>query len=205
MHPNTSAIRAIRTGLALLAGLLPLAAVAQNSFGPLRYDFVAANLVVPELDELGVEIVGSTAVTEKLVVFGSYFDYEPGRRVSRESLQIGVGRIWNLRPNIDFVGSLSYGDNEISTPGRRRADEDGIIVGAKIRGLPTRNLELEGGVLLDNSTGSNTETVLELGLQYFRAANWSFGGRVRSDDDDTVLFAGIRAYFGASRRSSGRR
>jgi len=186
--------------LVLLVAIFPTAALSQNNFGPLRYDYVSASLVVPELDELGIEIGGSTAVTEEFIVFGRYRDFEPGNRVEIESLQIGVGHIWNIRPSIDFVATLSYADNEIDPPGLSSIDEEGLIVGAHVLGWATGKIELGASVMLDNSTGSSTDTVLELGAQYFQGANWSYGGRVRNDDDDTTLFLGVRLYFGASRR-----
>jgi len=57
-----------------------------------------------------------------------------------------------------------------------------------------------GAVMLDNSTGSSTDTILELGGEFFRVRNRSLGGRIRADENDTTLFLGARFYFGASRR-----
>ena len=184
--------------LLLLLVLSPVTALAQAGFGSLRYDYVSANLVLTEIDEIGFEFEGSTAVTDDLVVFGRFFDFEQGNGVERELLQIGVGHVWNIRPSIDFIGSIAYGDNAIRAPGREQDDEEGLMVGAHLRGWVTARVELNGGAFLDNSAGSSTDTVLELGMQYFHAANWSFGGRIRSDDEDTALFLGIRFYFGAS-------
>ena len=185
--------------LLLLFALSPLTVLAQEGFGSLRYDYVSANLVVTEIDEFGFELEGSTAVTEDLVVFGRFFDFEQGNGIERELLEIGVGHVWNIRPSIDFIGSIAYGDNSVSTPGLGKEDEEGLLVGAQVRGWATARVELNGGVTLDNSAGSSTDTVLELGMQFFHAANWSYGGRIRSDDEDTAVFAGIRFYFGASR------
>jgi len=186
--------------LVLLVAFLPTATFAQNDFGPLRYDYVSASLAVPELDELGIEIGGSTAVTDNLIVFGEYRDFEPGNHVELESLQIGVGHIWNVRPSIDFIATLSYADNEIDPRGPSSIDEEGLIIGGHVRGWATGKIELAGSVMLDNSTGSSTDTILELGLQYFQDANWSYGGRLRADEDETTLFLGVRFYLGASRR-----
>ena len=184
--------------LFLLAATATLSVMAQG-FGQLRYDYVSANLALPELDEIGFELEGSTEVTDNLVVFGTYRDFSPSNRIDRKTLQIGVGHYWDIRPNIDVMASLSYGDNEISRRGRNFND-DGLILGGHIRGWLTQKIELNGAVLLDNSFGSSTETVLELGGQYFHEINWSYGGRVRVDETDSVLFLGARFYFGASRR-----
>jgi hypothetical protein len=187
--------------LLIPALLLPLTAFGQPGpgFGALRWDYVGASIAVPELDELGIEVEGSTAVTERLVVFGSYRDFKPDGRYGRETLQIGVGYLWDLRPNLDFLLSASYGDNDIERPGPDRGEE-GLILAGHFRGWLTARFELNGAVMLDNSIGSNTDTILELGGQYHDRANLSYGGRVRVDENDTAIFLGVRFYFGASRR-----
>jgi len=184
--------------LLLLLVLSPVTALAQGGFGALRYDYVSANLALTEIDEIGFEFEGSTLVTDDLVVSGRFFDFEQGNGVKRELLQIGVGHVWNIRPSIDFIGSVAYGDNSINVPGRGTDDEEGLLIGAHVRGWVTAKIELNGGATLDNSVGSSTDTVVELGMQYFHAANWSYGGRIRSDEEDTALCLGIRFYFGAS-------
>jgi hypothetical protein len=188
----------MRICLLLLAISLPLSAAAQG-FGALRWDYVAASLAAPEFDELGYEFKGSTAVTENLVVFGSFLDFDPNASIDRKLLMIGVGRKWNIRPNIDVMASASYGDNKIVEAGVE-VDEEGVIIGFEVRGFATARLELNGGVQLDNSAGSNTDTSVEFGAEFFRQRNISFGGRIRADEHDTTLFAGLRFYFGASRR-----
>jgi hypothetical protein len=182
----------------LFALLTPLPAAAQG-FGAVRWDYVTGNLAVPELDEIGIEIAGSTAVTNDLVVFGYYRDFEPDEGADRKTLAIGVGHRWNVRPAIDVLASIAYADNEIDVPGIAE-DEEGVVLGGHVRGWASQRMELNGAVLLDNSAGSSTETVVEVGAQYFRARNWSYGGRVRAGEDDTALFLGVQFYFGASRR-----
>jgi hypothetical protein len=180
--------------------VVPLAPALAQGFGPLRYDFVSTHLVVTELDELGIELAGQTAVTERIVVAGTYQSWDPSERVERDTLKIGVGYIFGVRPNVDFVASVHYADNEIDSPGRPRFDEEGIILSGLVRGWLTQRIELSGEILLDNSIGSSTETVLELGAQFMREANVSYGGRLRLDEEDTAIFVGARFYFGASRR-----
>jgi hypothetical protein len=198
MQTNTFA-RYGRASIWLLCILVaPITAHGQG-YGPIRWDYVTASLVVPDLDEIGLELDGSTAVTPSLVVFGAYRNYEPRSRIEREMYQIGVGRRWNIRPNIDVMGSVSYADNSIKTRGVN-ADDSGIILGGHVRGWITQRVELNGAVQLDHSTGSNTDTVLEVGMQFFADRNISYGGRLRSDEEDQALFLGARFYFGASRR-----
>jgi hypothetical protein len=188
----------MRFCLLLLAVVLPLSAAAQG-FGALRWDYVAASMVTTELDEFGYEIKGSTAVTDHLVVFGAWLEFEPNEHIDRQLLTIGVGRVWNFRPNMDFMMSAIYGDNEIVESGIE-LEEEGVIVGFEVRGWATGRVELNGAVQLDNSAGSNTDIVLEFGAEFFRRRNVSYGGRIRSDDYETTVVAGLRYYFGASRR-----
>jgi hypothetical protein len=188
----------MRFCLLILASSLPLAAAAQG-FGAVRWDYVAASVVAPEMDEFGYELKGSTAVTDNLVVFGSFLDFEPNEDVDRKLLAIGVGRRWNVRPNIDIMASASFGDNELVERGIE-VEEDGVIVSFDVRGWATARIELNGAVLLDNSAGSNTEVVMEVGAEFDGRRNVSYGGRIRNDESDTTLIAGLRFYFGASSR-----
>jgi hypothetical protein len=193
----------MKQSLFLIAIFLPAAANSQQEAPPLRYDYVGASLAVPELDEIGIDFEGSTAVADRLVVFGRYFSFEPNSDVDYQSIQIGVGRIWHIRRNIDFVGSLAYASNEVDTPERQGVEEEGIIVGAQLRGWATPRLELSGAAMLDNSRGSSTDTVLELGVQFLTEPRLSYGGRIRIDEDESTIFVGLRFYFGASRRPIG--
>lgn len=183
-----------------IALVLPSAAYSQDQPIPLRYDYVGASLAFPELDEIGIWLEGSTTVARDLVVFGQYFNYDPNDRFKQSTLQIGVGHIWPLRANIDFIASISYSANDIDTPGRGEIEEEGVVFGGQLRGWATDRLELSGGLMLDNSLGSSTDTVVELGVQYLTEDRLSYGGRIRIDEDDSTVSMGLRFYFGASRR-----
>lgn len=183
----------------LIAIALPTAANAQQAAPPLRYDYVGASLAVPEIDEIGIGLEGSTAVAERLVVFGRFFSFEPRDGADYESLQIGVGRIWHLRRNLDLVGSIAYAGNEIDTSMQQGDEEEGVVAGAQLRGWATPRLELSGAAMLDNSRGSSTDSILELGVQFLTEPRLSYGGVIRIDEDDTTVFFGLRFYFGASR------
>ena len=61
-------------------------------------------------------------------------------------------------------------------------------------------MELNGGIQLDNSAGSSTEVVMEVGAEFSGRRNVSYGGRIRNDESDTTVIAGLRFYFGASSR-----
>lgn len=189
----------MKRSVLVIAVLSSSAAHSQPDPIPLRYDFVSANIAIPDTSEIGLTLEGSTGVAQDLFVFGQYLDYQTRDRVELESLQIGVGRIWHIRRNVDFVGSLSYGDNQMLSRGLED-EEEGIILAAGLRGWATPRLELSGFATLDGSRGDSTDIVQEFGVQYFRDARLSFGGKLRSDEGDTALLLGTRFYFGASRR-----
>jgi hypothetical protein len=186
--------------LLVAAALLPIAAFCQEPPIPLRYDYVGANLAVPALNKLGVDLEGSTTVSNNLIVFGRYLNYEPRNRVDIKTLQIGVGRVWNVRRNVDFVASLSYAKNDINTPGPSSPDNKGVVVGGQLRGWATNRIELSGTLMLDNSKSSSNDTIVELGVQYLTKPQLSYGGHIRIDEDDTTVSGGLRFYFGTSRQ-----
>jgi hypothetical protein len=178
-----------------------IAAPAQaQGFGPLKYDYVMANAIVTDIDEIGLELHGQTAATDRFIVSGAYQDWEPTDGVKRKTLRIGVGYRFGVRPNLDFVATAHYADNSIDTRTRPNVDEKGIILSALVRGWLTQRFELSGEVMLDNSLGSSTDTVLVLGGQFMRGRNISYGGRLRVAEEDEALILGARFYFGASRR-----
>jgi len=186
--------------LLVAAALLPVAAFCQEPPIPLRYDYVGANLAVPALNKLGVDLEGSTTVSRNLIVFGRYLNYEPRNRADIKSLQIGVGRVWSVRRNVDFVASLSYAKNDINNPSPSNSDNKGVIAAAQLRGWATSRIELSGALMLDNSKSSSHDTVVELGVQYLTKPQLSYGGHIRIDEDDTTVSGGLRFYFGESRQ-----
>jgi hypothetical protein len=170
-------------------------------YGALPYDYITGNLVMTELDEMGLEFGGSFEVANRVHVFADYRDYELGNGFDRSTLQLGGGYRWDLRPNLDLVAKLAFAETEIDRPGPGgKFDDEGLIVSGLLRGWITRDVELSGELFLDNSFGSNTETIVEFGGQFHLRPNMSVGGRLRVDDDDTTLFLGARFYFGDSAR-----
>jgi len=189
--------------LAALAAL-PAGNALGQGFGRLPYDYVNASLAVTELDSIGVELGVSFEVADQVIVFGAFEDLELSDNVDRRTLRVGGGYRWPMRPNMDFVAKLAYADNEIDFPGPGRFDDEGLVLSGEFRGWISQRLELSGELLLDDSIGSDIDTVLEFGAQQHRRGNLSLGGRVRVDEDDTTLLVGARFYFGASNRRGAR-
>ena len=171
----------------------------QADYGPLPYDYAVINYMMTELDSGGVELAGSYEVANRVVVFADYQNSEIGR-TDRERLRLGGGYRWDLKPNVDLIAKLAYADNEIDPPGPGRFDDDGFMLGGEVRAWLSRDFEVGGELMLDDSIGSSTETVVGIGSQYYFGDNLSAGARLRIDDADTTVFIGVRFHFGDSRR-----
>lgn len=194
----------MRAPIALTMMLSTLAApvcfAQQADYGPLPYDYFTANLVLTELDETGLDIGASFEVANRTHLFAGYTDYELGAGVDRSMLRLGGGYRWGLSPNVDFVAKLAIGQTEIDPPGPGDFEDEGLVVSGEIRGWVNRSLELSGELFLDDTIGSDVETILDFGAQYYLRGGLSLGGRIRVDEDDTSLFLGGRFYFGNSAR-----
>jgi hypothetical protein len=174
----------------------------QRDFGPLPYDYIFGNYALTELDSGGVELGGSIEVANRIHVFGAHQDWELGNNADYSALRIGGGYRWALSPRTDGVAKLAFAASEIDGPGAAPDfDADGLILSGEIRSFIAANVELSGELSLDDSLGSDLETILEFGGQYHLNDSFSVGGRLRVDDDDTTLLLGARFYFGGSVRS----
>ena len=174
----------------------PVTNAQQQTDRPLLYDHAYASLALTELDSGGLEFGGSFTVAPNIHVFGSYQDWELNDNSDRSLLQIGAARHWDISPNLDIVGKVAFGDSEIDRRNRPDIDDSGLIFGIGLRGWATNELELSGEILLDDSLGSDIDTVVEIGGHYFTSPDFSFDGRVRIDEEETTLFLGLRFYFG---------
>jgi hypothetical protein len=190
----TKRIKALAAILALFTMPLAQAQQEQND-KPSSYDFAFGSLALTELDSLGLEIGGSFSLARQVYLFGSYQDWEVGEVVDRSILRIGGGYYWDISENLDLDVGAALADSELDRPGFNDLDDDGLILHAGLRGWASPVVELSSFIFLDDSLGSDSETVLELGGQYFTRNDFSFGGRVRIDEDDTTLFFGVRFYF----------
>jgi len=191
------ATAASRKTWVLAAGIMTVSAAhgQTEGFRNFPYDYVEANYVNTELDAGGLELVGSLALRPDVRVAASYVDQSFGGGVDRNMLRVSAGYHWELKPKLDLLLDLGYGSSETSRRNRPDVDDSGFVLGARLRGWMTRDLELAGAVLLDDSTGPGSNLVLEFGGQYYLHDALSVGGRVRTDDDATALFLGARFYF----------
>jgi hypothetical protein len=168
----------------------------QQADRPLSYDYAYASLAVTELDSGGFEGGGSFTVAPNLHVFASYQDWEINSNVDRSILQVGAAYHWDISDSLDIVVGLALADSELDPPGPAKIDGSGPILSGSLRGWLTNAVELTGTISLDDSLDSSSNTVLEIGGQYHMSNQFSLGGRVRIDEDETTLFFGGRFSFG---------
>ena len=163
---------------------------------PFSYDYLTGGLALTELDAGGLEIGGSFSLSPNVHAFASYSDWEINQNVDRSILQLGAGYHWDLSPNLDLVATIAYADSELDLPGPAEIDDDGLILGFGLRNWLSDSVEAYADILLDDSLGRNVDSVLRLGGEYHVNPQFSIGGRVRVDEDETTLFFGGRFYFG---------
>lgn len=186
---------------ALGAALAATSAAAQEQAPrPLPYDYVFANYALSELDSGGIEVGGSIEVADRIHVFGAYQDWESDDDFDRTAFHVGGGYHWTLSPKMDFVAKLAFAETEVDRAGQAPdLDDEGFIVSGELRSWVGPRLELSGELFLDDSL-DDLETTLELGAQFHSRNTLSFGGRIRIDEEDTILLLGARFYFGPSAR-----
>ena len=191
----------IQAACALLLAV-SAAAAQERDFGPLTYDYVTGNLGLTALDNGGVELGGSVAIADRVHLFGGYQDWELGSGADRSILQLGAGYRWDLAPNLDLAARAALASSDLDRRQQADLDDEGLIISGLLRGWIADRVELSGELLLDDSLGSDIETVLEFGGQYYVNDEFSVGGRIRVDEDETSLFLGGRFYFRGWRRSA---
>lgn len=186
-----------RKALILALGIM----TASSAYGQAQglknfpYDYVEADYVNTELDAGGLELTGSLALRPDVRIAAAYLDQSFGGGVDRSQLRVSAGYHFELKPKLDLLLDLGYGSSSTGRRNRSDINDHGFILGARLRGWMTSDVELAGAVLLDDSNGPGGNLVLEFGGQYYLREALSIGGRVRTDDDATALFLGARFYF----------
>jgi len=183
--------------LAALAATLPFASQA----GTMEYTWVELGYVDTELDVGprdidgdGFALRGSLAVHENFFVFASYEDLGYDFGVDSTAFQVGAGMRWPLADKLDIVGRAAIVRSEIEV-GNNDQDDDGFLLGARLRGEVAPRLELEGGfdyVDLDDR-GDDTSIVLE--GRYFFLDALAGGLLLQFADDANTIGINVRYTF----------
>ena len=188
--------RRILSSLAALAAALPLAGHAETmnySYAELGYVDTTIEASGDDIDGDGFALRGSLAVHPNFFVFADYQDLSFDQNVDTSLLEVGGGGRWPLSDKIDLVGKVGIVKAEIDV-GRFDDDDDGFMLGARVRGVVAPKFELEGGFdYRDIDVGDETTIVLE--GRYFFIDNVAGGLSVSIGDDVTSLGLNVRMTF----------
>ncbi len=189
--------RRILSGLAALAAALPLASHADV----MDYSFAELGYVDTELDGDGFDVDGdgfalrgSLAVHPNFFVFAGYQDLSFDFGVDVSSLEVGGGARWPINDKVDIVGKLGIVKAELEA-GPFDADDDGLLLGARLRGVVAPKFELEGGFDYRDLDEAGDDTTIVFEGRYFFVEQVSGGLSVSIGDDVTSLGLNVRLTF----------
>lgn len=188
--------RRILSGLAALAAALPLASHADV----MGYTYAEAGYVDTKLDGDGFDVDGdgfalrgSLAVHPNFFVFANYTDLSFDFNVDTSLLEVGGGGHWPLSDKVDIIGKLGIVKADVDL-GPFNDDDDGFMLGARVRGVVAPQFELEGGFDYRNIDVGD-ETTIVLDGRYFFIPNLAGGVSVSIGDDVTSLGLNVRLTF----------
>jgi Outer membrane protein beta-barrel domain len=185
--------------LATLAAALPFASHAET----MDYSSVELAYIDTELDGDGFdvdgdgfELRGSVAFHQNYFAYAGYQDLGFDFGIDATRFDVGVGGHWPLNPKIDVVGRVGVVKTEIEFDRfGADADDDGFLLGARLRSALTQQLEIEGGFDYTDLDDSGNDTSVVLEGRYFFMPQVSGGAKVEFADDATTIGIGARWTF----------
>ena len=189
--------RRILGGLMALAATLPLAShadVMDYSYAELGYidsEFDADGF---DVDGDGFGLRGSLAINQTFFVFAGYESLDFDFDVDLSTLEVGGGARWPLSDKVDLVGRLGIVKAEADV-GPFDADDDGFMLGARVRGVVAPKFELEGGFDYRDLDDAGDDTTIVLEGRYFFVEQFSGGLSVSIGDDVTSIGLNARMTF----------
>ena len=189
--------RRILSVLAALAAALPLASHAET----MDYSYAELGYIDTELDGDGFDVDGdgfglrgSLAVHPNFFVFAGYQDLSFDFGVDASLLEVGGGGHWPLSDKIDLIGKLGIVKAELEA-GQAEADDDGFLLGGRVRGVVAPKFELEGGFDYRDLDEAGDDTTIVLEGRYFFVENVAGGLSVSLGDNVTSLGLNVRLTF----------
>ncbi len=162
-----------------------------------RYTYGEIGYINADFDDIdedgdGYGIGGSYALHRNFHLVAGYQDIELGGNNDYNSLLLGAGANFPLRPGLDAVGRAAWINSEVDV-GPVSDDEDGYGLEGGVRMMINPQLELNGFaryVDLDED-----DTSLVIGGLYEIARNVAVGADLEFSDDVTSFFLKARLYF----------
>lgn len=202
--------RAPRLAVVLAAGVLgPAAVLAADEAGP-RYTYFGAGyewgdskctFEPADTSLSGYTVEGSVGVLDFLHLVGAYYDGETngppvgvGQKLDGQCLELGAGLSYRFAPGADVVLRGYWVKGEIDDAG---IDEDGFEPELLVRYAVSDKTEIQVGMAYyDLGDYDNSEIRAAVVYNILPWLAVRAGGTVF--DDDSSLFAGVRAYFGGN-------
>jgi hypothetical protein len=163
-----------------------------------RYTYGEIGYVNADFDDIdedgdGYGLGGSYALHRNVHLLAGYQDIDLGGNNDYNSLLLGVGANFALRPGLDAVGRVAWINAEVDV-GPINEDDDGYGLEAGVRMMINPQLELNGFARYVD-VGSEDDTSLVIGGLYEIARNVAVGADLEFSDDVTSFFLKARLYF----------
>jgi hypothetical protein len=147
-----------------------------------------------DVDGDGFELRGSVAFHENFFAYAGYQDLGFDFGIDGNRLDVGAGMRWPLNPKIDLVGRAGIVQTEVDV-GTFDDDDDGFLIGARLRSGITSQLEVEGGFDYTDLDDSGNDTSVVLEGRYFFVQQVSGELKLEFSDDATAIGIGARVTF----------
>jgi Outer membrane protein beta-barrel domain len=183
--------------LATLAAAMPLASDAGTmdySYAELAYVDTELDVDDFDVDGDGFELRGSVAFHENFFAYAGYQDLGFDFGIDGNRLDVGAGMRWPLNPKIDLVGRAGIVQTEVDV-GTFDDDDDGFLIGARLRSGITSQFEVEGGFDYTDLDDSGNDTSVVLEGRYFFVQQVSGELKLEFSDDATAIGIGARVTF----------
>lgn len=182
-------------GLALGLFMVANARAESPSYDFFELAYVKADIDNPNADGDGFGLGGSVSIHENWFMFADYSDFNLDFGVDLSLLDVGVGYRLPISDTTDLALKAAYVKADAST-GFGSADDSGYGIGAQIRGMVNKQLELNGGInYVDFGGSGGDDTSFEAGAVYSFTDNFALDGNFELGDDLNVYTLGFRFYF----------
>lgn len=173
---------------ALLAPAHALADISY-SYGQLDYQMVDAD----NDDGDGFQLGGSFELTPNVFVLGEYQDGDFDSGLEYTAYRLGAGYHAPVNEKVDWYGQFTWENYEVEldTPfGTASADEDGFGLEGGLRGMVTKQIELNGHVKYVDLGDNIDDTLIGVGALYHASQQFAVGAEYEDGDESTFsLFA----------------
>ena len=181
-------------GSLLAAALAPCAAFADMSYTNVELKYVDVELDDFNVDGDGFEIAGSYSVGDKVYLLGRWQDQSFDFGIDGTEYEFGAGLHHALSDSVDFVGTLSYLDNEVEVAGFSASD-DGLGLGAGVRAQMGDSFQLDASLQYVDYDEAGSDTGLMVGGRYYFNDTMALSFGIDDADDTDTFHMGFRWEF----------